>query len=229
MKETASLQSVADDPYSRGMPHAIVGFANLSTPEVADTLARHIEHPNMRGIRQMLNFAEDSTLRFTDHNHLMNDSDWHRGFRFLGKNNLSFDLQIWPWQLEEAAQLAKKIPEVPIILNHTGMPKDLDLSNLDQWKSGLQSLAEASQVSVKISALPMMNKNWTMEMIRPFVLGAIEIMGVERCMFASNFPVDKIMSGYSQLWGAYAEIVKDFSERERSRLFWKNAEIYYRI
>ena len=113
--ETAWLQSVADNPASRGMPQGIVAFADLAAPDVEDTLARHVEHANMRGIRQMLNYEEDPALRFTDHDHLMNDSDWQRGFRLLGKYNLSFDLQIWPWQLEEAAQLAKKIPDVPIV------------------------------------------------------------------------------------------------------------------
>lgn len=227
--ETAWLQSVADNPTSRGMPHGIVAFADMSAPDVEEILARHVEHPNMRGIRQMLNFAEDPAFRFTDFNHLMSDADWQRGFQLLGKYNLSFDLQIWPWQLEEAAQLAKNIPDVPIILNHTGMPKDLDLSLMEQWKTGLKSLAEAPQVSVKISALPMMNRDWTVEMIKPFVLGTIEIMGVERCMFASNFPVDKIMTDYRRLWEAYTEIVKDLSEEERTGLFWKNAERYYRI
>ena len=183
----------------------------------------------MRGIRHMLNYEEDPALRFTDSDHLMSDGDWQRGFRLLAKYNLSFDLQIWPWQMEEAAQLARNIPDVPIILNHTGMPKDLDLSLMDQWKSGLQSLAEAPQLTVKISGLPLMNKNWTVEMIKPFVLGTIEIMGVDRCMFASNFPVDKLMTNYSRLWEAYAEIVKDFSNDDRAGLFWKNAERYYRI
>ncbi len=227
--ETAWLQSVADNPTSRGMPHGIVAFADLSAPDVEDVLARHVDYPNMRGIRQMLNYDEDPALRFSDHNHLMSDSDWQRGFRLLGKYNLSFDMQIWPWQMEEASQLAKKIPDVPIVLNHTGMPKDLDLSHMDQWKSGLQALVEAPQVTVKISALPMMDKDWTVEKIRPFVLGTIEIMGVDRCMFANNFPVDKLMTDYSRIWEAYAEIVKDLSEEDRAGLFWKNAETYYRI
>ncbi len=227
--ETAWLQSIADNPTSQGMPHGIVAFADLSAPDVEDVLTRHVEHPNMRGIRHMLNYEKDPALRFTDCDHLMSDGNWQRGFRLLAKYNLSFDLQIWPWQMEEAAQLARKIPDVPIVLNHTGMPKDLDLSLMDQWKSGLQSLAEAPQLTVKISGLPLMNKNWTLEMIKPFVLGAIEIMGVDRCMFASNFPVDKLMTNYGRVWEAYAEIVKDFSDEDRAGLFWKNAERYYRI
>ncbi len=227
--ETAWLQSVADNPASRGMPHGIVAYADLAAPDVEDVLARHVEYPNMRGIRHMLNYEEDPALRFTDHEHLMSDPEWQRGFRLLAKYNLSFDLQIWPWQMEEAAQLAKKIPDVPIVLNHTGMPKDLDLSLMDQWKSGLQLLAESPQVTVKISGLPMMDKNWTVEMIKPFVLGTIEIVGVNRCMFASNFPVDKLMTDYGRLWEAYDEIVKDFSDEDRAGLFWKNAERYYHI
>ncbi|NQW16383.1 MAG: amidohydrolase family protein [Chloroflexi bacterium] len=229
VKETAWLQGVADDPDSRGMPNAIVGFADLSAPDVDETLARHAKYANMRGIRHMLNYADDPGLRFTEQNHLMADSDWRRGYRLLAKHDMSFDLQIWSWQLQEAATLAKEIPEVPIIVNHTAMPKSLDPGLIDQWRSGLRALAQAPQVSMKISGLTLMDRKWTVEKIRPFVLDTIEILGADRCMFASNFPVDKLMTTYVQLWDAYDEITSDFSQAEREGLFWRNAEKYYRI
>lgn len=229
VKETAWLQGVAHDPDSRGMPNAIVGFADLGTPDVEDTLARHAEHANMRGIRHMLNYLDDPGLRFAEQDHLMSDSNWRRGYRLLAKHDMSFDLQIWPSQLQEAATLAKEIPEVPIVVNHTAMPKDLSPDLADEWRSGLRALAEAPQVSMKISALSMMDRNWTAEKIRPWVLDSIEILGIERCMFASNFPVDSLMAGYGQLWNAYDDITSDFSESEREMLFWRNAERYYRI
>jgi predicted TIM-barrel fold metal-dependent hydrolase len=229
VKETAWLQGVADDPGSRGMPNAIVGFADLTAPDVDDTLMRHAEHANMRGIRHMLNYADDPGLRSTEQAHLMSNPDWQRGYRMLANHNMSFDLQIWSWQLQEAATLAKEIPDVPIIVNHTAIPKDLNADLADDWRAGLRALAEAPQVSMKISALSMMDQSWTTEMIRPWVLHSIEILGVDRCMFASNFPVDKLMTTYSRLWNAYDEIVSDFSEAERDMLFWGNAEKYYRI
>lgn len=230
VKETAWLQSVHDAPESRGLPSVCVGFADLSAPGVEDVLARHAQYPIMRGIRQMLNYSEDNPrLRFTHRGDLMGDRRWRAGYGLLARFDMSFDMQVWPWQLEEGARLARDIPEVPVILNHTGMPIYQDPENLEIWRKGLRALRDAGNVSAKISALGMFDKNWTAESIRPLVLDTIEIMGVDRCMFASNFPVDSLISDYRRLWQAFNEITSDFSEGERRKLFAENAERYYRI
>jgi len=228
--ETAWLQQVADDYHSHGMPNAIIGFANLSDPNVESVLERHAEHKNWRGIRHMLNWSDDRpNFRFAEAGDLMDDAQWRSGFKLLSKFNGSFDLQVWPWQLEDAARLAKDIPEVPIILNHTGMPLGRTPGELREWRKGLEALGEADNISAKISALGMLDKNWTVESIAPFVLDTIDILGVDRCMFASNFPVDSLFSDYKTLWLAYDEITSEFSVSERSKLFFDNAEKYYRI
>lgn len=227
--ETAWLQKVADSPASRGMPNAIIGFANLADPAVEETLARHAEHANWRGIRHMLNWAVDPRFRFAERGDLMQDPRWRAGYRLLARFNGSFDLQVWPWQLAEGAALARDIPEVPVVLNHTGMPRDWDTEGVALWRKGMKAIAGAQNVSVKISALGMMKKDWSVDDIRPFVLDTIETVGVDRCMFASNFPVDSLFSDYATVWRAYDEITSGFSESERARLFLENAERYYRI
>ncbi len=229
VKETAWLQSVSDDPSSRGFPHGCVAFADLASPGVEDVLARHCEYPIMRGIRQMLNFAAEPHLRFAPRGDLLNDERWRSGYRLLAKYGLSFDMQVWPWQLRDGAQLALDIPEVPVILNHTGMPIHQDPLGMKVWREGMNALAEAPNTSVKISALGMMDRNWTADSIRPLVLETIDIFGVDRCMFASNFPVDSLMSDYGTLWNAFDEITAGFSEGERRRLFHDNAQRYYRL
>ena len=82
---------------------------------------------------------------------------------------------------------------------------------------------------VKISGLVMMDRQWTPDSLRPFVLQTIDIVGVDRCMFASNFPVDSLFADYTALWEALDAITADFSEEERRKLFRENAERYYRI
>ena len=227
--ETAWLQSVADSDDSRGMPHAIIGFADLSQPDAPELVARHAEYPNWRGIRHMLNWAEDPTWRFTDRNDLMTDADWLRGYRALADHDGSFDLQVWPWQLEDAADLAHRVPNVPIVLDHTGMPRDWDDAGIELWRKGMSALASADNVSVKISALGMFSGEFTADRIRGFVLDTIDIVGVDRCMFASNYPVDMMFSSYAAIWHAYDEITADFSDSDRQKLFETNAERYYRI
>jgi len=229
VKETAWLQSVANDPDARGMPNAIVGYADLTDPKVESVLARHSEHPNIRGIRDMLNFSDDPILRLARRGDLMTNPEWLGGIRLLAKYGLSFDLQVWPWQLLASAKLAKSIPEVQIILNHTGMPLRRESDDLKEWRSGLVDLAKAPNVSAKISALVMFDQKWTVESLQPFVLDTIDILGSDRCMFASNFPVDKQWTEYDQLWTAYEEITSAFTVDERKGLFHDNAERLYRI
>ena len=228
--ETTWLQCVADDPDSQGMPNAIVGFANLSDPDVESILERHASHANWRGIRHMLNWSDDkANFRFAEAGGLMSDRQWRKGFELIGKFGGSFDLQVWPWQLEEAAKLGNDIPEVPMLLNHTAMPIGRSPGELREWRKGLESLGRAPNVSAKISALGMLDQTWNVESIAPFVLDTIDILGVDRCMFASNFPVDSLFSDYETVWKAYDEITRDFTDSERAKLFRTNAEKYYRI
>ena len=167
--------------------------------------------------------------QFTDRNDLMTDPDWLRGYRALADHDGSFDLQVWPWQLADAADLAHRVPEVPIVLDHTGMPRDWDEAGVKVWRNGMKALANTDNVSVKISALGMFAGEFTAERIRQFVLDTIEIFGVDRCMFASNYPVDMLFSSYAAIWDAYDEITSDFSDAERDKIFKSNAERYYRI
>ena len=228
--ETAWLQGVADSSEANGLVSAIIGNADFFSPDVGDVLERHAAHPNFRGIRQMLNHSQDNpALNFIERGDVMDDPAWRDGYRLLAKYGAPFDLQIWPWQLEMAARLASDIPEVPVILNHTGMPFANNAGSRRQWDAGMRALAAADNVSVKISALGMAIPGWTGEDIRPYVEGTIEIFGVDRCMFASNFPVDSLTSDYTTIWAAYDEITSGLSDGDRTKLFHDNAVRYYRL
>jgi predicted TIM-barrel fold metal-dependent hydrolase len=90
-------------------------------------------------------------------------------------------------------------------------------------------MAQRKNMVVKLSGFGMVDPQWTVESIRPFVLEIIDVFGTERSMFASNFPVDRIMSDYRRLWRAYFEITQDFSLHERTVLFRANAIRFYRL
>ena len=93
----------------------------------------------------------------------------------------------------------------------------------------MRELAAAPNVVVKISGLGTVDWNWTVESIRPFVLQTIDTFGISRCMFASNFPVDKLYSDFDTLYAAFREITKHLSVDERQMLFHDNAARYYRL
>lgn len=93
----------------------------------------------------------------------------------------------------------------------------------------MKSLSQAPNVACKISGLGMGDWTWSTESIRPYVEGAIEAFGVERCMFASNFPVDKLFSSYTDIWDAFRQITAGYTSSELSALFHDNAAKFYRI
>jgi predicted TIM-barrel fold metal-dependent hydrolase len=230
VQETAWLQSLADDPAGRGFPHAIVAFADLADPRVEAVLERHCRYPNLRGIRFMVNYIEGEPLYcMTSRGDWLGDAQWRRGYALLEKYRLSFDLQVYCHQMAEAADLAGAFPGVRIMLNHAGLPHQRDPGYVESWRRGMRMLAERPNVAAKISGLAMFDHDWTVESIRPFVLDTIEIFGVDRCLFASNFPVDRLHSDYDAIWKAFDRITAHFSEAERRQLFHDNAARFYRL
>lgn len=223
--ETEWLQSLANEC---GYPHGIVGYANLAMPNVRNVLERHLAFPNFRGIRQSLNYHPDPVKTYLDRPGVSRESDWRRGFSLLRDLGLSFDLQIYYPQMEEAHELAQAFPDTQIILDHTGMQVD-GPGHFQAWKTGMLRLARAPNVACKISGLGMGDWTWTVDTIRPYVLTAIEAFGVDRCMFASNFPVDKLFSSYDAIIDAFKKITIEFSLAERRCLFHDNAERLYRL
>jgi predicted TIM-barrel fold metal-dependent hydrolase len=225
LAETRWLQSIAN---TRGYPHAIVAHAELNSPKVGALLEQHASHPNVRGIRQILNWHPDPKKTYTPRD-LLADPAWERGFALLGKHGFSYDLQVYPAQMAAAARLASRYPDIPMILNHTGMPVDRDPAGLQLWRTGMQALAQQPHAAVKISGLAMLDWHWSPDSLRPFVLETIDIFGVDRCLFASNFPVDKLFGNFLGQYDAYRSIVADCSATERTRMFATNAERIYRI
>lgn len=229
VEETRWLQSVADSAESRGMPQGIVAAVDLSAPDAADVLARHAEFANLRGVRQILNVHANPLYDYIGR-HLMRDSLWRENFALLRRYGLSFDMQLYPSQMEEAAELVRAHPDTQFIINHAGMFVDRNsVDGFRAWRDGMRRLAACGNVAVKISGLAMFDHRWTVESLRPYVLETIDAFGTERAMFASNFPVDRLFGAYTDLWNAYASIVADASSDEKEALFKTNAERFYCI
>ena len=213
--ETRWLQSIADE---FGYPHAIVARTDLRRPDAAAELEDHLRSPNMRGIR-MLAFQAG----------LFEDPAFRRGFVHLGRLGLTFDLgTLWP-QMDQAYALVKAFPDTQFVLGHAGQPLSRTPEYLEGWVRGIRLLPSAPNVFVKISGLGMGDHHWTVESIRPLVMTITETFGPERCMLASNWPVDRLYSTYGQLIAAYEEITSVYTPDEIHGLWRGNAERFYRI
>src|ERR1035437_3059431 len=229
LAEARWAQSVADDPMSAGRPNGVVAAADLSKHDIEQSLEAQKAFPAVRGIRQILNVHKNPFYDFAGYD-FMNDSAWQAGFALLEKFELSFDLQIYPSQMREAAALAERHPGTTLILNHTGMFVDRNtVSGWRAWRDGMRALSSNPNVMVKISGMGMFDHQWTIESIRCYVLETIDCFGIDRCMFASNFPVDSLFGSYPDLWRAYDASIAGLSETEKKKLFQTNAERIYRI
>ena len=229
VEETRWLQGLANEAGSRGMPDGIVAGVDLSAPDAAQVLEGHAAFANTRGIRQILNVHENKLFDYIGR-HLMRDSVWRENFALLRRYDMSFDMQIYPSQMDEAVALAQAHADTQIIINHAGMFVDRSsVAGYRAWRDGMRKLAGCPNVTVKLSGFAMFDHQWTVESLRPYVLETIDAFGVERAMFASNFPVDRLFGSYEDLWRAYASIVADASVAEKDALFRRNAERVYRI
>ncbi|HEX3381342.1 MAG TPA: amidohydrolase family protein [Paraburkholderia sp.] len=229
VEETRWLQSIADRDASRGMPNAIVAAVDLSAQNAPALLEAHASFANTRGIRQILNVHDNKLFDYVGR-HYMREPQWRERFALLRRYGLSFDLQLYPSQMEEAAALARAHADTLLVVNHAGMFVDRNgVAGYRAWREGMRLLAACPNIAVKISGLAMFDHHWTVESLRPYVLETIDTFGVERAMFASNFPVDRLFGSYTDWWRAYASIVGDASEAEKDALFRRNAERYYRI
>jgi predicted TIM-barrel fold metal-dependent hydrolase len=210
------------------IPSAFVARAELNDSKVEALLAAHSAVGKVRGIRQIVNWHANPGFTFTPSD-LLADTAWLGGFRLLRKYGLSFDLQLYPGQMQDAAALARANPDTAIIVNHTGMPIDRDPASLALWRVGIKALAACDNVAMKVSGLGMLDHRWTIEGIRPFVREAIAAFGVDRAMFGSNFPVDRLYSTFDGLYAAFEQIVADLPEADQDKLFRANAMHWYRL
>lgn len=227
--ETRWLQAIADEPSSKGFPHGIVGWVDFMSGDCERILNDHLSCKNFRGIRQIASrHKSEPLLNLANINYLENEI-WLNNFNLLKKYNLSFDHQICAHQAADTVQLAKRYPDVPIILVHLAFPIERHYAGIQAWKEYLQLMAECPNIFVKLSGVGMTDFFWSTSSIRNFILSGIDIFGVERCMFGSNFPVDKVMSNYDTLYQSFKEIVRDFSIGEKEKLFFSNADSIYRL
>ena len=176
------------------------------------------------------------------------DSRFREGFGCLQRLGLSFDALVYHTQLNELADLAAAFPDTTIILNHVGRPLGVGryAGKRDEvfsaWRQGLAAVAQRENVIVKLGGFgnPISGYGWhgrdlppssrdVADTIGPWLTYCIEQFGPQRCMFESNFPVDRTSYAYTTVWNAFKRVTRDFSETERAAMFQDTAVAAYRL
>jgi len=224
--ETRWLDTIA--PECRH-PLVVVAQARLEREDIEDVLRAHAASPNVRGVRHKPAASPTAHGAKRGGAGSMDDPRWRDGFARLPNYEFSFDLQVPFWHLDQAAELARDFPQTTIILNHTGLPGDRNRDGPTPWRDALELLAVEPNTAVKISGLGLPGQPWTVASNRNVVRDTISIFGVNRCMFASNFPVDRLCATFNDIYRGFKEIVSDYSRDDRDKLFRSNAVDYYRM
>jgi len=210
-----------------------------------------ISDGRVRGIRNIAVWHADPSVRAsaaTPPQGLLSERRFREGFRHLAPLGMSFDAWLVHTQIDELCALAAAFPDTRIVLNHVGGPLALGPYRghrdevFDVWRAGVTALSRYHNVSTKLGGfgmplfgfgfqeLPLPPDSQTIaNAIRPYVETCIDAFGATRCMFESNFPVDKGCFGYGILWNAYKRITAGAPDTERAALFHDTAAGFYRI
>ena len=232
---------------------AIVGTANLCLgASVREVLEAHCAKSDLfRGIRDTAAWNEDDAVdkvARTGRPDMYADGTFREGFSVIGELGLSFDAYHYHPQHEYLTDLARAFPNVQIVLDHLGTPIGVGSfagkrdEVFAQWSKDLTELATCPNVNIKLGGMLMPWNGFGYENAdRPptsddvvalqghYYEHAIECFGPERCMFESNFPVDKLSVSYSVLWNAFKKITARYSDDEKDAMFRGTASRVYRI
>jgi predicted TIM-barrel fold metal-dependent hydrolase len=224
--EVAWVQSVAD---AKGFPHGIVGFADLADPNVGATIDAQRAYKNLRGVRQQLHWHEKPLYTFAERPDLFDDPAWRAGLREVERRGLLFELQIFPSQMEGAARLAREYPSLTFVLMHAGMLEDRSPAGITAWRKGLQAMAACPNVVTKLSGLGTFVRRSSVDLWQPVVAEALAQFGPKRCIYGSNFPVEKLWTSYGELVAVMRACLAGLSENDQRDVLYANAKRIYKL
>ena len=224
--EVAYVQIAADET---GFPQGIVGYADFLADDVRLQLDRLKKYRGMRGLRMQLHWHENPQYRFAAEPNLAGNPTLQRNVARLADYGWSFDLQVFAGQMAGAAELATSAPKVTFILQHAGMLEDTSEHGWQVWRDGMRRLAAAPNVVTKLSALGTFIHKNDPDHIAAIVRETVEIFGPDRCMFGSNFPVEKLWTKYGDLVSAYRNALAPLGEATSRAVLYDTAAKVYRL
>ncbi|MDA0961465.1 MAG: amidohydrolase family protein [Proteobacteria bacterium] len=248
-RTVADMATRLDAPSIAG----IVAFADLRRPDLDAILDAHAQASGglVKGIRQAGAFDSDpDVLRIKPRGQagLYADPDFRRGLARLAARGLTYDTWHYHHQAADFLALARAVPDTTLVLDHFGTPLGVGRFEgqrdaiFPQWQQDMAALARCPNVVAKLGGLAMPDNGWRFEdrtappssveladLHGPWYRHMLDCFGPERCMFESNFPVDRVSISYGSLWNAFKIIAEPFDEDEKNALFSGTARRIYRL
>lgn len=225
--EVRWVQAVADET---GWPHAIVGSADLLDDGCAAVFAEQARiSPLMRGTRLQLHWHENPQYRYAPVPDQMHDPAFRRNLARIADYGWLFELQVFAGQMADAARLAADFPGIPFVLIHAGMLTGDDQATVAAWREGMRRLAAQPNVNVKLSGLGTFIHRVDPAFISFVVRETVGMFGADRCVFGSNFPIEKLWTDFPTLWAAHQAALEPFTAAERDAVLRGTATRLYRL
>jgi predicted TIM-barrel fold metal-dependent hydrolase len=199
---------VADASKRSGFPIAIVAYADMLAEDVGPQLEALATEPSVRGVRMQLHWHENPLYRFARDAELCRNTVLQANVARLADYGWSFDLQVFAGQMAGAAALADACPDVTFVLQHAGMLEDLSEAGVARWREGMRLLAERPNVVSKLSGLGTFLRRNDPVHVAMVAAETLALFGHDRCLFGSNFPIEKLWTGYADLFAAHAAAVQ---------------------
>ncbi|KAK8791003.1 hypothetical protein WA158_005634 [Blastocystis sp. Blastoise] len=201
---------------------AVVGWVDLTKPDVEKELAKLAKNPKLVGIRHIVQDEPDV-------NYLLRE-DFCRGVALLKKYNLTYDILIFPKHLQVAAEFVEKFPDQPFVIDHIAKPFIKD-GLIDDWEQGMRKLASFPNVMVKVSGMVTEDdwKNWKKEDFKKYLDIIFDAFGTDRIMIGSDWPVCTLAGNYGTVVSIVEEYIKKYPLEEQQKVLGDNAVKFYHI
>lgn len=226
LDEVRWVDSVAEEA---GLPNVIVGYVNLLSEDAPQMLKAQSAFSRMRGIRMQLHWHENEMYRFASAPDQMNLPIFRKNLALLQDYGWSFDLQLFASQMADGAAMAKDFPDITFILQHSGMLEDLSTEGHALWLEGMKQLADCPNVVSKLSGFGTFIHENNDNHIKDVVNQTISLFGAKRCLFGSNFPIEKLWTDYSSLVTSHRKALAGYSQDIQRSILHDNAMRIYQI
>ncbi|MGN6468148.1 MAG: amidohydrolase family protein [Rhizobiaceae bacterium] len=225
----AEIEWVDEIAADSALPAVAIGRVDLRRPDVSEVLSAFSKSRRMRGIRMSLCWDDRPQWRFIDRPDVMLTPEFRRGLAELTRRDMVFDVLVVPGQLSQLAGLARANPDQRIVLNHLGTPLFESADDEAAWTAGMRECARSPNIAVKLSGLWPLDRQWRPERIAGPVRLVVELFGPERCLWASNYPVEKLMCPVLDQIRNLEAVLDDLPESDKDMIFRRTAARIYGI
>jgi predicted TIM-barrel fold metal-dependent hydrolase len=212
-----------------GWPMATVAFADMTVPDVRPALDRLARHPRVRGVRQQFHWHENPQYRFAPRPDLPAEPAVIRNVGHLADYGWSFDLQVFAGQMAHACALVDACPRVRFVLQHAGMLEDTSPAGRDAWRAAMADLAARPNAHAKLSGFGTFVHRADRDLIAWLWRETVALFGPERCLWGSNFPIEKLWTDYASLIEGHRAAADALPEAARRAIFHDTASRVYRL